>query len=50
MASKMIEIPKLTCKRCGHEWMPRKVTRVKCPRCQSHDWDKDTASDYRREP
>jgi predicted Zn-ribbon and HTH transcriptional regulator len=29
----------LTCKRCGHEWMPRmKDVRI-CPKCKTARWD-----------
>ena len=30
------------CKRCGHEWNPRKpgVKPVVCPKCKSPYWDK----------
>ena len=29
-----VEIPKLKCPHCKHEWVPRKETRARCPRCQ----------------
>ena len=35
-----VDINKLRCKRCGHEWTPRQeVVRI-CPRCKSPYWDK----------
>ena len=32
------ELPTLKCKRCGHEWIPRKKVTM-CPSCKSLDWD-----------
>lgn len=31
------------CKRCGHEWVPRKQGRKpkSCPNCKSYNWNKD---------
>ena len=35
-----IELPKFTCLRCGHVWIPRKpVTPRICPKCKSPYWD-----------
>lgn len=35
-------IKELTCKRCGHRWMPRKIELpTQCPRCKSYYWNKD---------
>lgn len=29
-----------TCQRCGHEWQPRDVDKVKvCPKCKTAYWD-----------
>lgn len=38
----MIEIPKLKCNQCGHEWIPRTQDVRVCPnrRCHSLRWDK----------
>lgn len=30
----------LTCKRCGHTWLPRKEDVRRCPGCNSAFWDK----------
>jgi len=38
----IIELPKLFCKRCGHEWHPRATNPPKvCPKCKSLYWDKE---------
>jgi len=31
----------LKCKRCGHEWNPRKPEVIICPRCKSAYWNKE---------
>ena len=32
---------KLKCKRCGHQWYPRKPKKPKvCPKCKSPYWNK----------
>jgi len=31
----------LTCKRCGHRWIPLVPHPVMCPSCHSKYWDKD---------
>lgn len=31
---------KLTCRRCGFQWLPRTGKPVKCPNCQSRKWNK----------
>ena len=28
-----------TCDKCGHVWLPRVNTPVRCPKCQSVKWD-----------
>lgn len=33
--------PRLTCLRCGYEWVPRKVVPIACPRCKRYDWNVD---------
>ena len=35
-----LKIPKLTCKRCGHIWIPRTDDVRICPRCKSLRWDR----------
>jgi hypothetical protein len=32
-----IDLPKLKCKRCGWEWIPRGTVHI-CPRCKSKYW------------
>ena len=34
-------IPTRTCKKCGHEWIPRVPNPQRCPKCLSYDWDKE---------
>ena len=36
-----INIQKLKCKRCGHEWIPKKEEIRQCPKCKSSWWDKE---------
>jgi len=35
----MIDVPELTCKRCGHSWTPRSNDPRMCPRCKSYKWN-----------
>ncbi len=36
-----MNLPTLTCKRCGHTWYPRKpVPPQSCPKCKSPYWNK----------
>jgi Zn finger protein HypA/HybF involved in hydrogenase expression len=35
-----INIPKLKCARCGHEWYPKGPEVRICPKCKSAYWDK----------
>lgn len=30
-----MEIPQITCNRCGHTWIPRIPDPLKCPRCKN---------------
>lgn len=34
----------LTCKRCGHNWVPRKSNPIVCPYCHSPYWDKPAST------
>ena len=41
-----IKLPVLTCLRCGHQWIPRKIAYaigtnfpMSCPKCRSWYWD-----------
>ena len=36
-----ITLPKLSCKRCGYKWIPRKVEIRICPKCKSPYWDRE---------
>ncbi len=36
-----VEIRKLQCKRCGHEWVPRKEDVRMCPNCRSPYFDRE---------
>jgi len=35
-----IQLNKLKCGRCGHNWTPRKEEVRICPKCKSPYWDK----------
>ena len=38
------------CKRCGHEWVQRILTKpILCPRCKSPGWDKERISTLKNE-
>jgi len=38
------------CKRCGHEWVQRILTKpILCPRCKSPGWDKERISTLKYE-
>jgi len=34
-----VQIPKLKCQRCGHEWVPRQPEVKICPKCKSKYWN-----------
>lgn len=34
-----VNIRQLVCKRCGHQWVPRKADVRICPKCKSYLWD-----------
>ncbi|KKK90963.1 hypothetical protein LCGC14_2717700, partial [marine sediment metagenome] len=37
-----MKLTRLTCNRCGYEWIPRSDKRPKnCPKCASPYWDKE---------
>lgn len=36
-----MNLKKLKCNRCGHEWVPRVEDVRVCPKCRSLRWDKD---------
>ena len=31
----------LTCRRCGHRWIPQVAVPVMCPSCHSKSWNKN---------
>jgi len=35
-----IRIPKLKCRQCGYEWVPRTTDVRACPKCRSLRWDR----------
>ena len=36
-----IKLIKLECKKCGHNWTPKKEEIRQCPKCKSVWWDKE---------
>jgi Zn finger protein HypA/HybF involved in hydrogenase expression len=36
-----IEMSKLQCKRCSHEWYPKQPEVRLCPKCKSPYWDRE---------
>ena len=34
-----VEVTELTCRRCGHKWLPRSTGVRICPHCKSYRWD-----------
>lgn len=36
-----IEMNKLQCKRCNHEWYPKQPEVRLCPKCKSPYWDRE---------
>ncbi|MBT9133111.1 MAG: hypothetical protein DDT33_01642 [Firmicutes bacterium] len=37
---KTVQVSKLQCLRCGHEWIPRTEIVTVCPKCKSYFWDR----------
>jgi len=37
----IIELRRLNCKRCGHNWIPHKEEIRICPKCKSPYWDRE---------
>lgn len=33
-----VDLPKVRCRRCGHRWVPRKVSPKRCPDCKTPYW------------
>jgi predicted Zn-ribbon and HTH transcriptional regulator len=40
----LIQIPRLLCQRCSHEWTPRIPDVVRCPRCKNPRWNEPVAA------
>jgi len=40
MTKRHTHLPVLTCKRCGHKWIPRIPSPAVCPNCHSPYWNK----------
>lgn len=38
---KNVYVKRVTCKRCGHTWTPRKSVILTCPKCKSPYWDRE---------
>jgi predicted Zn-ribbon and HTH transcriptional regulator len=36
-----MNMDKLICKRCYHDWVPRTDNPTQCPRCKSPYWNKE---------
>lgn len=45
-----VVLPKVRCKRCGHEWTPRKKKVFQCPNCKNPRWDQDREEDTNATP
>lgn len=44
-------LPKLKCKKCGHEWYPRKSGVIKdCPSCRKWTWNNSKKVEVKLEP
>jgi len=39
----MVTIPRLTCQRCQHQWVPRQAKVFVCPKCHSAKWNEPKA-------
>jgi len=33
-----VELPRLRCAKCGHDWIPRRPDPAVCPRCKTSKW------------
>jgi len=44
---KKLKLVKLTCLRCGYEWLPRVPSPAVCPRCKCRDYDEPVRSDQK---
>ncbi len=37
--STTVQLVAFQCAKCGYEWFPRTTNPLKCPNCQSRDWN-----------
>lgn len=50
MEERMEKVNIWKCKRCGHEWIPRKKEKPRfCPKCRSIYWDTPKINKKKRE-
>lgn len=43
-----LDLPRLSCKRCGHQWVPRRISSpAMCPRCKNVNWNAEKVTQYR---
>ena len=48
-ASVVNKLPRNSCKRCGHKWIPRSDNiPIICPSCKSPYWNRDRTVSYKR--
>lgn len=40
-----VSVLKVKCKRCAHEWTPRKGEVRRCAKCKSPYWDRERVAD-----
>jgi Zn finger protein HypA/HybF involved in hydrogenase expression len=40
-----VKLNKIQCKRCNHEWTPRKPEVITCPKCRSPYWNREREHD-----
>ena len=47
----MVELPKMVCRVCGHEWNPHynKIPKV-CAKCKSYKWNGETKPIKQEQP
>ena len=38
-----MKLPRLTCQRCGHTWVPRVEVVYLCPKCHTPKWQEAKA-------
>lgn len=46
-----LQLPTVTCARCGYTWLPRVPRPQRCPRCLSYFWQQPrTDTDTKEKP